>query len=351
MSTSIRELLGVELPIIQAPMAGVQDSALTISVAQAGGLGSLACAMLSAEKLESELRTIKLATNAPINLNFFCHQPPKTNSKIEAQWRSLLKPYFSELKISAKSIPTTASRQPFSHDIADVIEPHTPKILSFHFGLPDAQLLQRTKKWGATILASATTVEEALWLEENGADMIIAQGLEAGGHRGMFLTRDLNTQSNATPLLCNILKRVDLPVIAAGGISQASEVAHVINKGAIAALAGTAYLLCDEAKTSSLHRQAIKTPNESNGQVDTTITNLFSGRPARGIINRVIRELGPINQLAPEFPRASTAITALRNAAEAQGLSDFSPLWCGQNTQGCEAISAFKLTRKLASLL
>jgi len=307
---SLSKLFGAELPIIQAPMAGVQDSRLALAVARAGGLGSLPCAMLSTDQLELELRTITKATNSPINLNFFCHKPPR-------------------------------------HEVADIIEAYAPRVISFHFGLPSHDLVNRVKSWGTTILSSATTVEEALWLEANGADFIIAQGVEAGGHRGMFLTDNLASQLGAASLLKSIFKKVSTPFISTGGISSAVDVNKRLKEGAIAVQVGTSYLLCKEAKTSILHRDAL----QKNCRPQTTLTNAFSGRPARDIINRAIKELGPISNVAPEFPLATTAMTALRAKAEIKNSSDFTPLWSGENTQGCDAISAHDLTLRLASKL
>jgi nitronate monooxygenase len=344
---NIAELLGVELPIVQAPMAGVQDSALAISVAKAGGLGSLPCAMLSTEHLESELATLKNTTDIPINLNFFCHQTPTVNPHAELKWLELLRPYFLELNIDPASSSPGASRQPFSHQTADVLETYSPEIISFHFGLPSPELVKRVKAWGTTILSSATTLEEALWLEANGADVIIAQGVEAGGHRAMFLSSDLESQTSTTFLVKQITRETNLPVIATGGLGSASDIANIVDQGAVAAQVGTAYLLCHEAKTSPLHRDAIQ-KNESS---KTILTNIFSGRPARGIVNKAIHKLGAMNTNAPEFPLAATPITELRRAAEAVGSSDFTPLWCGENTRGCASISAHEMTLRLVSEL
>ena len=343
----IEDFLGVELPIVQAPMAGVQDSSLALAVSRAGGLGSVPCAALSLNEIESELRLIKQSATGPINLNFFCHQVPKVRPDIESKWHELLMPYFMELGIERNTIPTTVSREPFSHATIDILEPFEPAILSFHFGLPERDLIDRLKNWGATILSSATTLEEAQWLQENGADVIIAQGIEAGGHRGIFLNQNLLSQSSTTSLVVSIQREVKLPVIAAGGISSANEVVKHLDNGAIAVQVGTAYLLCHEANTSQLHRRAI----QENQPPSTSLTNLFSGRPARAIINRVITELGPINENTPEFPRASMAMSCLRKVAETNNSSDFSPLWCGQNTQACEAIPAYEQTLKLAAKL
>jgi nitronate monooxygenase len=339
------KFLGVELPIIQAPMAGVQDSSLALAASSAGGLGSLPCGMLSHDALRTELAIIKAQTDKPINVNFFCHTPPEPDVERERRWRSVLQPYFTEYGINTNDIPTGPGREPFSHTVADILEEYRPSIVSFHYGLPARDLLARVKSWGAKVLASATTIEEAKWLEAHGADGIIAQGLEAGGHRGMFLSDDLTLQVGTFALVPQILQKVSLPVIATGGIADARGVAAALSLGATAVQVGTAYLLCTETKTSPMHRAAIKSENAHQ----TVVTNLFSGRPARGIVNRAIREIGPLNDSAPEFPLASPTITALRKQAEDSGSGDFSPLWCGQNAYGCKEISAAELTRELAA--
>jgi nitronate monooxygenase len=341
---NIKDLLGIELPIIQAPMAGVQGSELAIAVSQAGGLGSLPCAMLTPDMIRSELTAITTKTNKPFNVNFFCHTPPDVNTEREGIWRNALQPYFSEYKINADEIPAGLGRAPFSHEIADIIEEFRPPVVSFHFGLPSQDLIARVKNWGAKVISSATTVEEALWLEANGADAIIAQGLEAGGHRGIFLSDDITTQIGTFSLLPQIAQAVNIPVIAAGGIADAKGISAALSLGAAAVQVGTAYLLCPETKTSGVHRAALKSPSAQH----TALTNLFSGRPARSIVNRVIKEIGPISSNTPEFPLATTAITALRSKAEANGSGDFSPLWCGQNATGCKEIPAAELTKQLA---
>ena len=244
-------------------------------------------------------------------------------------------------------IPSRISRQAFSHEVIDVLEPFATSVISFHFGLPKRDLLYRLKSWRPTILSTATTVDEALWLQENGADAIIAQGIEAGGHRGMFLSQDLMSQSNTKALVKQIKESINLPVIAAGGISSSNEVVEHLENGAQAIQIGTSYLLSTEAKTSIFHRQAI----QSNQPPKTALTNLFSGRPARAIVNRVIKELGPLSKYAPAYPHAATTMSYLRKTAEGNGSSDFTPLWCGQNTRGCDSISAYDLTLRLARKL
>ena len=342
-----KQFLGVELPVIQAPMAGVQDHALPVAVSRAGGLGSLPCAMLSAQALQEQASSFRAETSGPLNTNFFCHTPSDFNLAREQKWRRELLPYFSEYGIEPESIAVGVSRQPFLHEHADILEVIRPEVVSFHFGLPEKSLLQRVKSLGAVVLSSATTIKEAQWLESHGADGIIAQGLEAGGHRGMFLTDDITNQMGTFSLLPQILNTVEVPVIAAGGIATPEGVAAALSLGAVAVQAGTAYLLCHETRTSAIHRAAIQSEFSSH----TALTNLFSGRPARSIVNRVISEIGPMNGDTPAFPLAATAISAIRSRAEAKGLGDFSPLWCGQNASGCREISAQEMTKNLASLV
>ena len=342
---TLQTLFGIEFPIIQAPMAGVQDSTLTIAVSNAGGLGSLPCAMLSNDALGKELATLRAQTSKPYNLNFFCHTPPPPQPEQETAWQKILAPYYNEFGLDIQAITTGPERRPFSHETVNIVEAFKPAVMSFHFGLPNKSLLARVKGWGSKIIASATTVEEALFLEAAGVDAVIAQGLEAGGHRGHFLSNDLSMQLGIFALLPQIVKAVRLPVIAAGGIVDAEGVAAAMTLGAAGVQMGTAYLLCYESTTSALHRAAL----ESDAASHTTLTNVFSGRPARGIVNRATRELGPINHSAPAFPLASSAMAPLRAAAEKQGEEDFSPLWCGQNASGCKSISAAELTLSLAA--
>lgn len=343
---SIKELLGVELPIIQAPMAGVQGHELAVAVSNAGGLGSLPCAMLSSEALRNELALIKRQTKNPYNVNFFSHVSPEPDDEVERNWRQALSPYFREYGIDLGVIAKPSGRSPFHAGVADILEEFQPPVVSFHFGLPKPELLDRVRGWGGKILSTATTVNEALWLEAHGVDAIIAQGLEAGGHRGFFLSKDPLTQVGTFALLPQIVESVSVPVIAAGGIADAKGVAAALELGAVAVQIGTAYLLCPETKTTAVHRSALK---RDSARV-TAFTNLFSGGLARGIVNRLIQELGPISATTPEFPLASAAIAPLRAKAESLGSGDFSPLWAGQNVSGCKEIPAALLTQELASL-
>lgn len=345
MTMSLQRLLGIELPIIQAPMAGVQGSELAVAVSSAGGLGSLPCAMLSVDAVRNELAAIQRQTCQPVNVNFFCHTPPTLDPEREAAWRSALAPYYAEFGIDASAIAAGPGRAPFTTAFADVLDEFKPAVVSFHFGLPSAKLLARVRRWGSKILSSATTVDEALWLEAHGVDAVIAQGLEAGGHRGMFLSSDMSTQVGTFALLPQVVRALKVPVIAAGGIVDAQGVAAAIQLGAAGVQVGTAYLLCPEASTSAPHRAALK----SAASRHTALTNLFTGRPARGIVNRLMRELGPMAAAAPAFPLAGAVIAPLRAHAEREGSGDFSPLWSGQNASACKEIGAADLTRELAA--
>lgn len=341
----LQQLLGIELPVIQAPMAGVQDHRLALAVSGAGGLGSLPAALLSLEALRSELIALKTQTDRPFNVNFFCHQPIAADALREAAWRKALAPYYRELGLDLDKIPAGPGRAPFSVEAAELLAEFRPSVVSFHFGLPAPALLEQVRSWGTKIIASATTVAEALWLQERGADAIIAQGLEAGGHRGHFLSDDLTEQAGTFALLPRIVQAVKVPVIAAGGIADARAVSAAMALGAAGVQVGSAYLLCPEATTSTVHRAALQSPAAGH----TAVTNLFSGRPARAIVNRLMQELGPLSPLAPVFPMAVGALAPLRSRAESLGSGDFSPLWCGQNALGCREIGAAQLTLELAA--
>jgi nitronate monooxygenase len=339
------ERLGLAAPVIQAPMAGAQNHRLTLAVARAGGLGSLPAAMLSAAELQASLQALTDVGCKTFNVNFFCHTQPTPDAAALAAWQDTLGPYYRAFGIGAAQGPVGAARVPFNHEAADVLEAFRPAVVSFHFGLPAPDLLARVKSWGSWVMSSATTVPEALWLQAHGADAVIAQGLEAGGHRGMFLSDDLTTQVGTFALLPQIVQAIRLPVIAAGGIASAQGVAAARALGASGVQIGTAYLCSDEATTSPLHRAALLSPAAQH----TALTRLFSGRPARGIVNRLMRELGPMHPAAPAFPLATAAIAPLRAAAEAQDLSDFTPLWAGQNTSGLRTGSAADITREWVS--
>jgi nitronate monooxygenase len=337
------ELFQIEHPILLAPMAGPSTTALAIAVAEAGGLGSFACATSSAAQVRAALGVIRQRTSKPINLNFFTHTMPTPDVDREARWRTRLRPYYTELGLDPDNVPGS-SRAPFDDEACAIVEEFKPEVVSFHFGLPEDRLLQRVKSTNCKVIASATTVREAKWLAERGCDAIIAQGNEAGGHRGIFLTDDVATQAGTFALVPQVVDAVSVPVIAAGGITDARGIAAAFALGASGAQVGSAYLFCPEAQVSPLHRKALKSATDDS----TALTNLFTGRPARGIINRVMREVGPISGEAPAFPLAGGALAPLKAAAEAQGSSDFSSLWAGQAASLGREMPAGELTQRLA---
>lgn len=343
MSDRLIRLLGCRLPVIQAPMAGVQDSRLAIATCRAGALGSLPAAMLSPGQLRAEIEAVRAATDAPFNVNFFAHRQPEADADKMRQWLNMLAPDYRELGISADSIAQGGGRQPFGAVQADILAELTPPVVSFHFGLPEADLLAQVKQSGAKILASATTVDEARWLAQHGVDAIIAQGLEAGGHRSMFRST-LHEQVGIFALLPQIRQAVNVPVIAAGGITNAATARAAKALGADGIQIGTALLLADEADTSALHRAALQSPRAET----TALTNLFSGGLARGIVNRFMRGHGCISPHAPPFPLAQSAAVPLRSAAEKQGSDEFSPLWAGQNAPLARSGSAAEIIGRIA---
>ena len=317
---------------------------MAVAVSEAGGLGSLACALLSAEQARRELETIRRKTSRPINLNFFCHQPPRDDSAREMNWRRLLDAYYVELGLDDNRSNPSSNRFPFDDKMCDLVAEFHPEVVSFHFGLPEKNLLARVRRAGAKIISSATCVDEARWLEDQGCDAIVAQGYEAGGHRGMFLTLDVSTQVGTMALVPQVVDAVKVPVIAAGGIADARGIAAAFALGASAVQIGTAYLLCPEAQISPIYRQALRGTKDNK----TAITNVFTGRPARGIVNRLVREVGPMSSVAPEFPLAATALAPLRAKSEYAGSGDFSPLWSGQAARLTRELPAAELTRQLA---
>lgn len=339
------DLLKLEIPIIQAPMAGADSAALARSVSSAGGLGSLACALLSADGLREAAQEIRQDIPRPFNLNFFCHTMGAPDSAAKERWKSFLRPHYERLSLDIDAVPESRLRLPFDEEACDVVEEVLPEVVSFHFGLPASGLVDRLKKRGIKILASATSVKEATWLEDHGCDAIIAQGFEAGGHRAMFLETNVSTQVGLFALLPQISDAVSVPVIAAGGIADARGIVAAFALGASGVQMGTAYLFCPEANISPVYRRAL----ESAADTGTAITNLFSGRPARGMVNRYLSEAGPISEAALGFPYAATFVAPLRAASEKAGSLDYMQLWAGQGAQLVNAMPAGELTRKLAS--
>jgi nitronate monooxygenase len=341
--TRLLDLFGIEVPIIAAPMANFAGVEMAIAVAETGGLGSLPCATLNSEQIREDSQTFRSRSKKPLNFNFFCHEIAPENPDKDRAWLERIAPYFAELGVEPPSLPLPAGHPPFGEPECAAIEELKPEIVSFHFGLPADPLFARVKATGCKIVSSATSLREAEWLAARGVDAIIAQGAEAGGHRAMFLETDVATQIGTFALVRQIAEAVKVPVIAAGGIADGRAITAAFVLGASAVQIGTAYLLCPEAKTSQLHRQALQDPARA-----TAITNVLTGRPARGVVNRFMREQGPMSDAAPAFQRARPAIAPLRTKAEADGSIDFSPIWSGQAAHLPPPMGAGELTRKLA---
>jgi nitronate monooxygenase len=338
------DLFKTEYPIVLAPMAGAMDAELVIAVAQGGGLGSLPSALLSPEKAREQVNLIRQRVKAPLSMNFFCHKPAELDPASEARWKGRLAGYYREHGLDPAAPINAANRAPFDGAFCEVVEELKPEVVSFHFGLPEATLLKRVKAAGCLVISSATTVKEAVWLEQHGVDAVIAQGAEAGGHRGMFLTEAISEQPGTFALVPQVVDAVKVPVIACGGIADGRGIAAAFALGAAGVQIGSAYLRCPESKVSAGGRKALAEARDDS----SVITNVMTGRPARGIQNRVMREVGPVSPDAPAFPHAATALGPLKAAAEKQGKVDFSNLGAGQAVALGREVPAAELTRDLA---
>ena len=343
----LADRLGLRLPILQAPMAGASTPEMAIEVIRAGGLGSLPGAQYAPVGLQEALAGVRAGARGPVNINFFCHALAADDPGRQAAWLARLSAFYREAGLDPAVVASARGRAPFDAAFCTLVEAERPEVVSFHFGLPEPALLARVKATGALVLSSATTVEEARWLAARGVDAVIAQGAEAGGHRGSFLTTDMTTQPGLLALLPQVVDALDIPVIAAGGIADRRGVEAALALGAAAVQVGTAYLYTPQARIPEVHRDALA----SAAAGETAITNVFTGRPARGIVNRLMREIGPMSDAAPPFPTAGAALAPLRARAEAAGLPDFTNLWAGEGAPLAQArgeLSSYDLTLRLA---
>jgi nitronate monooxygenase len=350
------DLFGIELPILLGPLAGPGTPELAAAVTKAGGLGALPCAMYDLAQFEAALRQVRAAVDGPVNANFFCHRPPAPDPVAMLAWRTRLAPYYVELGLDPEITPPAGGRTPFDAGFCALVERIRPEVVSFHFGLPEPALLERVKRCGAKVISAATTVAEALFLADHGCDAVIAMGLEAGGHRATFLDADgkaamaaaMGRQPGTFALVPQVADAVPVPVIAAGGIADGRGIAAALMLGASAAQLGSAFLLTREARTPEVHRAALKAARDDA----TALTDLFTGRPARGLMNRVMREVGPLSADAPAFPLAGGVLAPLKAKAEAAGAGDFTSLWAGQAaalSRGNDGMGAGDLVARLAA--
>jgi nitronate monooxygenase len=332
------DLVGCEHPIVQAPMAGAGGVDLCVAAIKGGALGSLPCALLSPEQVRDQVAEVRSRGAGPVNLNFFCHKIPEPAN--DGAWRALLQPYYDEFGIEPGN--GGALRLPFDEAMCAMVEELRPEVVSFHFGLPGPELLDRVKATDAVVIGNATSIEEALWLESRGVDAIIAQGFEAGGHTGRFLGDDPAEAMTLFALVPQLADASAVPVIAAGGIGDGRGIAAAFILGASAVQLGTAYLHAPETPISETHRRRLKGGH-------TLFTNLLTGGLARGLRGRLIDELGPVRSEAPPYPLASAALAALRAAGEKRGEYGFGPMWAGQSAPLGKPLPAAELTRRIAA--
>lgn len=332
-------LTGARAPVVQAPMAGSGGVALAVAAIAGGALGSLPCALLDPATVAEQVAAVRARAAGSLALNFFCHD--LGGAPDEAAWWATLAPFYAVEGVAPPQAPSPL-RRPFNSDMCAVVERLRPEVVSFHFGIPDDTLLARVRAAGARIFATATSVAEARILAGRGCDAVIAQGYEAGGHAGYF--DGGHRPVGLVALVPQIADAIDLPIIAAGGIADQRGIAAAFALGASGVQIGTAYLACPESLASPVHRRRIGTPESA----DSVFTNLFSGRPARGLRNRLIDALGALHPDAPPFPHAGAALSPLRAAAEAQGRDNYSPLWAGQAAPLARAVSARALTEDFA---
>ncbi|MEX2644250.1 MAG: nitronate monooxygenase [Acetobacterales bacterium] len=336
------ELLGIEHPILQAPMAGATTPALAAAVSNAGGLGSLGCAMLAPDGFREQVRQTRALTNRPVHVNFFCHEPPRRDAARAALARELVKPFYDELGLG--EVPeVTASNHPFDESMLEAVIETRPQVVSFHFGLPADPAVRRLKDAGLLVMSSATTVAEARHLAARGVDAVIAQGWEAGGHRGTFLGGPESGSVGTATLVPHVADAVDVPVIAAGGIADGRGIAAAFALGASGVSIGTAFLTCPESAIPEVHKQALLQARDE----DTRLTRAFSGRHARGLNNRYIEAMAGHEADLPDFPLMNTLTGPLRKAGGAAGSPDFVALWSGQAAPLNRALPAGELLEAL----
>jgi len=335
------DLFQIELPILLAPMAGSMDVELAIAVAKAGGLGSLPCAMLDAAKAREQMKEFRTHSQAKVNLNFFCHTPPELSNAREARWRERLAPYYRELGIDPAAPVPTSMRLPFNEAFCALVEEMNPGVVSFHFGLPEESLLKRVQAAGCAVVSSATTVAEARWLEAKGTDAVIAQGFEAGGHRGSFSGSPGAGMVGTMALVPQIADAVRLPVIASGGIADGRGLAAAFALGASGAQLGTAFLGCPEATISPLYRARLRSAVDDG----TELTRAFTGRPARALLNRYITEMADSEPL--EFPLQGSLVGPLWQLPSEEARTAFMPVWAGQAASLIRELPAGQLVDEL----
>ena len=337
------DLLGIVHPIIQAPMAGASTPEMAVAVANAGGMGSLGCAMQTVDQVAQDMLQIRQHTNRAINLNFFVHPAPQANSKTADAAQKRLESWYETL--DADDMPEAVETHfPFDAAMCDTVIRLAPKVVSFHFGLPDAAMIEALKNAGIVILSSATSEAEAIYLEENGADAIIAQSYEAGGHSGWFLPRGTAEVAGTMTLVPRIVDAVRVPVIAAGGIADGRGIAAALILGAAGVQIGTAFLATPECMASQTHKNALLSASGDG----TMMSKAFSGRRARTIVNNYASEMAEVTDW-PDFPIMNTLTGPIRKASVKADKPDAIALWSGQAVGLIRAESTTKVFERLVS--
>jgi nitronate monooxygenase len=340
MSPDLLSLLGIDLPIISAPMAGVSTAALAAAVSDAGGLGSIAVGHLNAEQARAAIGAVRGLTARPFAVNVFCHRPAQADAAREAAWLAWLAPYFA----ASDAAPPASLREIYGTIASDdamlaVLLDTRPAVVSFHFGLPDAERIRALKDAGIILLGSATSPQEARAVEAAGLDAVVVQGYEAGGHRGTFDPAQGDAAIGTFALVRLVAHEVTIPIIAAGGIMDGAGIGAVLRLGAGAAQMGTAFMLSRESSAPPQHRALLTDPDSI-----TMVTDVISGRPARGLVNRFFTDVGaPGHPAVPDYPIAYDAAKALHAAAAKQGNQDFSVNWAGQGFRLARALPAAEL--------
>jgi nitronate monooxygenase len=348
-NTDLLSLLRIDLPIIQAPMAGVSTPALAAAVSNAGALGSIALGAGNEAQARDAIAAVRALSDRPFQVNTFCHRKAHADPAREAAWLAYLAPHFA----AHAATPPAGLREIYKSFLDDdgmleVLLEARPAVASFHFGLPHPHQVKALKDAGIVLMGSATSPQEARAVEAAGLDIVVAQGYEAGGHRGVFDTGRPDPAIGTFALVRLVAAAVRIPVVAAGGVMDGDGIAAALRLGASGAQMGTAFILCPES-SATLHHRALMGQGDA---FETAVTDVISGRPARGLVNRLFSEVGaPGHPPLPDYPIAYDAVKALHAAAAKQGNQDFSVNWAGQAYTLARALPAFELVRTLGAEL
>ncbi|MFC3650059.1 NAD(P)H-dependent flavin oxidoreductase [Dyella humi] len=343
------DLLGIELPIIQAPMAGVSSPAMAAAVSNSGGLGSLGVGAMTAKQAREAIGQFREHSSGPLNVNVFVHRPAQANAQKEAAWIERLRPEFEH----SNAKPPEALREIYTSFLVDddmlaMLVEEKPKVVSFHFGAPRPEQIAALRKAGIVLLASATTVQEARLLEAAGVDAVVAQGYEAGGHRGIFDPDGEDSRLGTFALTRLLVRTLNIPVIAAGGIMDGVGIAAALKLGASAAQLGTAFIATDESLADARFRELLF----SDAAHHTVMTRVISGRPARSLANAFTRWGADVpDDAVPDYPITYDAGKSLNAAGKVAGQYGYGAHWAGQGAPLARAMSTQALMRVLKSEL